>query len=263
MKENKVNNSKIFIYSASIFVLALLFIYSALWFYSSVVIQENITRKIEELSRKGVTIENADYSVKGFPFKHIIVFKGKVSYGLMSVNIPVLNVKGFLLNGQFIEISAPNGVEIFAMNNNKGFSVKVVELYFETRIPDEIPSDFTESEMRIWQENGNNLLFRDIYAKINHMTMTGDGEISLDNNFQPRSNFNLRVTDYDLLLNHLKNESIITEDAFKMFNLAAKFISKQDSETQEIYIDLPVILDRSLLRIGPAKIANIGFISWK
>jgi len=267
-KSNTMNNSiknrnRKFLFLTGFVILTLFAVYSALWFYFASLIRENITRNIEKLAEKNIIIDPVNYYVKGYPLEHIVVFEGKINDGFVTIDIPRLSSKGFLLPGRFVEISALDGVERFTNEIQNNSSLKIDEIRFELRIPDRIPSYFNKKEMSKWQEEENYILFRNIYAMITNMKLSGEGSIALDENLQPKALFNLKITDHELLLIKLKNEAIITEDAFKMFSLATRFISKIDEQTGKTYIDLPLILNKSILNIGPASLGHVGTIYWE
>lgn len=241
--------------------------YAVFWHMAAKTINDEIASLFLEADKNAVTIDGARPSVSGFPRKHRIFFSGFIHNGYATLAIPALEIKGFPMPGQEIDVLLPQGLSLSSdASPMDGDAIdsdiwSLSHLALAGPVPTNAPRARTVESLSRWRDGGGKITISSFALKKESLEASGNGEISLDNDLQPSGNLHLFVKGHQPFLGWLQEKNLI-EPKQALITAAVLNALAKDSGSGEREIEATLTLQNRNVLLGPLRIATIPETAW-
>ena len=235
--------------------------YSTLWFWGVHKIKAQIAGFAVTANEKGVTFTGNKPRIYGFPFTYKAAFNGRVLYGPLAVDLPLLEIDGLFLPGHRVTIDLPESAQLSAPDIDKNIW-SVDRLSVRLTIPESLPAAFTIEDLRAWRESKNALTIDEFHLQKKQLDVRGSGSLTLDGQLQPAGDFNIRATGHIQFLSWLKEQELLDIKGALLAGSVLAGLSKYDQETGDPYLEGNLSLQSQTVFLGPLRLFSLPALQW-
>jgi hypothetical protein len=236
--------------------------YMAFWYVMADRIAKEINYQYYEAAAQGITITGGLPRVTGFPRAHKIIFSGSLQKENWTLNIPQLEITGFLLPGQTIVIEMPKGASLSGIETPYPDLWSLSYIYIEGVIPEDLPYAATVEALRAWRALDGAIRLEKFRINKDSLRLSGTSNVHLDNNLQPEGEFNVRIEGHMAFLSYLQSRGLLENKEALITATVFTGLSKQDPETGERYLETPITLQNRKLLLGPLELFDLPQFRW-
>ncbi len=249
--------------SKHIFFLTLIgsIIYSGFWLHMARALNEEIDQfyNIDGPSM-GYQFYGNKPALSGFPFKPVITYQKGLKNGDLKIQFNELKISAFPLPSRPLKVTID---KISIQNKYDGKLYEADEFKTTFIIPKYLPNKMTQSEVRAWQKNVGEIIFKNIELGKNDMLVKASGPIGLDENLQPTLNLKTVMTDFDKLIDFM---TVVTSEISTMQAAVASTVlnsmAQTDEKTGQKFVEFSVKINNQKLSLGPIQTVEIPEINW-
>ncbi|MCB9991681.1 MAG: DUF2125 domain-containing protein [Rhodospirillales bacterium] len=242
----------------AVFSFVLVF-YTALWFWMAAHIYDEVDDFIRDAQQHGMTVIIRDMEVKGYPMLPEAHVSGRISADDIVVDIPALLVRSLFLPNKPIYIEAPEGVFVAEPADKAIWSLS--RLVVDAIIPEYLPATITHEDLTQWRDAGNKIVINQFEAQKESLTISGSGNLELDDLLQPTGAFNAKTTGHMDFMIWLQQHGYIKTREAMLASTIMTGLSKT-SEEGETYMEAILTLQNRTLFVGPLKVAQLPMLVW-
>lgn len=235
--------------------------YGVFWFTVKRQIETELVHLYAQAAAAGIDIEGAMPSISGFPGKHRARFSGNIRQGGEWLQVPLMEISGFLLPGQDLMIEFPQGLSAAGINIDSDlWSLDYLSL--SGPIPVALPAALTVESLRAWRNMGGVMIISAIAVRKNTLELEGYGKVELDERLQPAGYANVIVRGYAAFLGYLENKKLIDPKQNLITSTVLAGLSSQDEESGERFLKASLAIQNRRLMLGPITVFEIPPLQW-
>ncbi len=256
--------SKLRIASYSLVALLLvgIVLYFVVWIKLASALSHQVDSAWESAEISGARIVGQKPLVKGFPFTPVVSFSGSITEtNGTQWSFQKIEFKGFPLPGFSQHLEVPQGLEISGPMFPR--SIQLDEAYLTIKLPLNLPTTYTETSMRAWQQANGEMPVERLSFKAKELSVNGQGVLNLDDKLQPSGQIMTRVVGMDALLADLTEQGILKGQSAIMAQSFLQLINQKDPQTGEVYFETPVRIQNRGIFLGPMRVGNLPEIVWE
>ena len=198
--------------------------------------------------------------IKGFPLAPQATFTQGLTYKGVRFDFEEMHVSGYTIFGLPVTIDIPEGVRIATPINDNLLTFS--ELRTTISAPNGIPALY-EEDLSAWQRKASGIDILNFEAVIGPVDMYGSGTMALDQELQPIISLNTTMTGYAELIDQFQAAGNMPPVMALTAKTALNNLAKEDEETGEKILTLPIFLQYQRLNIGPLRLATFPEIRWE
>ncbi len=208
---------------------------------------------------KSIEITGEQPRFTGYPSVPESRFSGTIKHPSgFHLTIPDLYYSGFPLLHQLQFIEAKKGFQLSApfLEQDLNLDYAALQIIFPYRFP----MTPRKQDIEKWQKSNSPIIIPAMIFSAGHISATGQGTISLDDNLQIKADFDVHVTGMNTLLDEL--EGIQGKKTIAVARSFLNMMSKTDEKTGEQYFETTLKIQNRGLYFGPMRLSGLPEIKW-
>jgi hypothetical protein len=238
--------------------------YSAAWFVSTHFIHQIIMQNVQNSANNGYEFTGTVTPFYNFPFKPNAEISGVIKHEDMQYDFPSVIIKSWFIPSTELSLTLPKGLKV---SHASAAGVSLIDDWgvdfasLQINVPSPLLHSFSKRDVTIWRDLGGKFQIKHLMLQKDALKVTSHGDLSFNNNLQIAGLMQTRITNYNILVDFLKSEKIITGRQATVVNMALKAISSED-DNKDAYVQAPIQIIDSVLYVGPIRVFEVPQINW-
>jgi hypothetical protein len=235
--------------------------YTGFWFYTASRIKTAALDIRAEALKNGYQITGPPVKIGGFPGPHSIFFSGDIKSRHFHIEVPSLNVDGFLLPRHEAVISLPGGIKTLRPYDNYGL-LQLKSAVMQIIIPEKIPAGLTKSHLHDWQLTGNKIEITDFDIRREDAAAAGKATLFLNPALQPELRSEITLSGHTALIDKLNKAGLIPSKYAMLLKALVTAASDKDPDSGELLFDAEINIENRKLTVGALELVRLPYVDW-